>query len=41
MNFVAGLGCWLGFSIHWDHVLARSSHQELEIPMQWSELDQI
>jgi hypothetical protein len=35
------LRSWLGFSSHWGHRLASSYHPKLEIPMKWSQLDQI
>jgi hypothetical protein len=39
MSFVASLvSCW-GFSSQLGRRLARSSHQELEIPMKWLQLD--
>jgi hypothetical protein len=37
-NLPAGLESWLGFSSHWGHHLASSSHWKLEIPMQLSQL---
>jgi hypothetical protein len=41
VSLPARLGSWLGFSSHWGYHLASSSHQKLEIPMKWSQLDWI